>query len=63
MTTLRTIVGYRDAPAAIDWLGRAFGFGTTMVVPDEDGGIAHSELRLGDAGAAVIAASSSSRRA
>jgi uncharacterized glyoxalase superfamily protein PhnB len=35
---------YRDAPAAIDWLCRAFGFERHLVVPDEDGGIAHAQL-------------------
>ena len=30
---------YRDAPAAIDWLCRAFGFERHLVVPDEAGGI------------------------
>jgi uncharacterized glyoxalase superfamily protein PhnB len=38
---------YRDAPAAIDWLGRAFGFEKHLVVPGPDDGIAHAELRLG----------------
>jgi uncharacterized glyoxalase superfamily protein PhnB len=46
--------GYRDAPAAIDWLGRAFGFETTMLVPDDAGGVAHSELRLGDAAIVIF---------
>jgi uncharacterized glyoxalase superfamily protein PhnB len=44
-----TYLGYRDAAAAIDWLGRAFGFETTMRFDAEDGSVAHSELRLGDA--------------
>jgi uncharacterized glyoxalase superfamily protein PhnB len=48
-TALHTYFGYRDAPAAIDWLGQAFGFEPTVVAPDDDGGIAHAELRLGDA--------------
>lgn len=39
---------YRDAPAAIDWLCRAFGFSRHLVVPDEDGGIAHAQLVLGN---------------
>jgi uncharacterized glyoxalase superfamily protein PhnB len=46
--------GYRDAPAAIEWLGRAFGFEATMQFPDENGGIAHAELRLGDAAIVVF---------
>jgi len=47
--TLHTYLGYRDAPAALDWLARAFGFTATMQFPDERGGLAHAELRLGDA--------------
>lgn len=47
--SLHAYFGYRDAPAAIEWLGRAFGFETTMQFPDGDGGVAHAELRLGDA--------------
>jgi uncharacterized glyoxalase superfamily protein PhnB len=35
---------YRDAVAAIDWLCRAFGFEKHLVVPDEQGGIAHAQL-------------------
>lgn len=38
---------YRDAPAAIEWLGRVFGFERQPVVPDEHGGIAHAQLTLG----------------
>lgn len=38
---------YADAPAAIAWLEKAFGFRTAMAHPDGKGGIAHAELRLG----------------
>jgi uncharacterized glyoxalase superfamily protein PhnB len=38
---------YRDAPAAIDWLCETFGFARHLVVPDEQGGIAHAQLRFG----------------
>ena len=39
---------YDDAPAAIDWLCKAFQFEAALVVPGEaDGTIAHSELRCG----------------
>jgi uncharacterized glyoxalase superfamily protein PhnB len=38
---------YDDAPAAMDWLQRAFGFSRHQVVPNPDGTIAHAELRLG----------------
>lgn len=39
---------YRDAPAAIDWLCKAFGFEQQLVVPDSDGGIAHAQLSYGN---------------
>jgi uncharacterized glyoxalase superfamily protein PhnB len=39
---------YRDAPAAIEWLCRVFGFERHLVVPDAHGGIAHAQLNLGD---------------
>ena len=35
---------YHDAPAAIDWLVKAFRFREQMVVPNENGTIAHAEL-------------------
>jgi uncharacterized glyoxalase superfamily protein PhnB len=38
---------YRDAAAAIEWLGRAFGFEKQMVVPGENGTIAHAQLSFG----------------
>ncbi len=38
---------YRDAPAAIDWLCRVLGFARHLVVPGEDGTIAHAQLVLG----------------
>jgi uncharacterized glyoxalase superfamily protein PhnB len=51
---LHAYLGYRDAPAAVGWLERAFGFTTTMWFPDDDGGIAHTELRRGDAAIVVF---------
>ena len=38
---------YRNAPAAIDWLGKAFGFQKQFVVPGEGNTVAHAQLRLG----------------
>src|SRR5438552_18131350 len=38
---------YRDAPAAIDWLVKAFGFKELMVVPNENGTVAHAEVEFG----------------
>jgi uncharacterized glyoxalase superfamily protein PhnB len=38
---------YDDASAAIDWLGRAFGFTKRLVVPGPDGTIVHAEMSYG----------------
>lgn len=46
---------YDDARAAIDWLCRAFGFTSRLIVPGPDSRIEHSELTLG---AAVVMVSS-----
>ena len=43
MPTLR----YRNAPAAIDWLCRVFGFARHAVHELPDGTVAHAELALG----------------
>jgi uncharacterized glyoxalase superfamily protein PhnB len=44
------IVGHRylNAPAAIDWLCKVFGFERHAVYPGEKGTIAHAELTLGN---------------
>ena len=47
--TIFPALRYRDARAAIDWLGRAFGFEPRMVVDGEGGAVAHAELVLGRA--------------
>jgi uncharacterized glyoxalase superfamily protein PhnB len=39
---------YRDAAAAVDWLCRAFGFQRKMIVPGENGTIAHAQLTFGN---------------
>jgi uncharacterized glyoxalase superfamily protein PhnB len=38
---------YRDAPAAIEWLCRTFGFERHLVVPNTDGSTAHAQLGFG----------------
>jgi uncharacterized glyoxalase superfamily protein PhnB len=53
MTTLHTYFSYTDADAALTWLAEAFGFETTMR-SDDDHGVAHAELRLGDAAIIVF---------
>jgi uncharacterized glyoxalase superfamily protein PhnB len=40
---------YRDAPAMIAWLKRAFGFTEHAVYPGEAGAIAHAQLAFGSA--------------
>jgi uncharacterized glyoxalase superfamily protein PhnB len=47
--TIFPALRYRDAPAAIEWLGRAFGFEKRMSIDEPNGMIAHAELVLGDA--------------
>jgi uncharacterized glyoxalase superfamily protein PhnB len=49
------VLRYTDGHAAIDWLGRAFGFDKQMVHDAADGGVAHAELKFG---AGVIGVSS-----
>ena len=39
---------YSDAPAAIEWLCKAFGFKKHLVVPGENVTIAHAQLTLGN---------------
>ncbi len=38
---------YQDAPAAIEWLVRVFGFEKQLVIPNPDGTIAHAQLKFG----------------
>ena len=38
---------YRNGAAALEWLGRAFGFEKQMVVPGPEGTIAHAQMKLG----------------
>ncbi len=40
---------YADARAAIDWLGKAFGFAARVVIDGPNGAVAHSELVLDEA--------------
>jgi uncharacterized glyoxalase superfamily protein PhnB len=45
--TLYPLMRFTDAPAAIDFLERAFGFAQREVIANPDGTIAHAELALG----------------
>ena len=46
--TIIPALRYRDAPAALEWLCEAFGFEKHLVVPGEDGTIAHAQLVFGN---------------
>lgn len=46
-TTIIPCLRYRDAPAAIEWLCRTFGFERHLLVENEDGSIAHAQLTFG----------------
>jgi len=47
-STVIPAMRYRDAAAAIEWLCNAFGFEKHLVVPGENGGIAHAQLSFGN---------------
>lgn len=44
--SLTSALSYRDPKAALDWLEEAFGFERAMVITDDKGEIAHSEMRF-----------------
>jgi uncharacterized glyoxalase superfamily protein PhnB len=46
--TIIPALRYQDAPKAIDWLCDAFGFERHLVVPGENGAIAHAQLVFGN---------------
>ncbi len=46
--SLSSALCYRDPKAALEWLQKAFGFETFMVITDNDGNLAHSEMRFGN---------------
>jgi len=45
---ISSVVMYKDANAAIDWLCRAFGFEVRIKVQGDNGDVVHSELTFGD---------------
>ena len=45
---LTSAVCYQDAKAALEWLEKAFGFETVMVITDAQGNLGHSEMRFGN---------------
>jgi uncharacterized glyoxalase superfamily protein PhnB len=46
--TIIPTMRYRDANAALAWLGRAFGFEEHAVYRDDEGAVVHAELVLGN---------------
>jgi hypothetical protein len=46
--TLIPVLRYRDAPAAIEWLCATFGFEKHLVVPGDNGSVAHAQLSFGN---------------
>jgi uncharacterized glyoxalase superfamily protein PhnB len=46
-STIMPTLRYHDAPAAIDWLCKVFGFERHVVYPGPNGSIGHAELKLG----------------
>jgi uncharacterized glyoxalase superfamily protein PhnB len=46
--TVIPVLRYRDAPAAIEWLCRTFGFEKNLVVPGGGGTIAHAQPSFGN---------------
>lgn len=46
---LMSAVCYRDPKAALGFLEAAFGFELSMLIEDDQGDVAHSEMRFGDA--------------
>jgi uncharacterized glyoxalase superfamily protein PhnB len=48
VSTVIPAMRYRDANAAIEWLCKAFGFERHLVVPGENGTVAHAQLTFGN---------------
>ncbi|MBA3262537.1 MAG: VOC family protein [Thermoleophilaceae bacterium] len=48
MQSIYPVLKYEDAQAAIDFLGRAFGFERLAVHEGDGGAVVHAELRFGD---------------
>ena len=46
--TIIPVLRYRDAPAAIVWLCKVFGFERHLVALNDDGSVAHAQLSFGN---------------
>jgi uncharacterized glyoxalase superfamily protein PhnB len=53
MPSIYPVIGYKDAPAMIEWLCRVFGFTRHSVIKGDNGLIVHAEVTLGS-GAIVM---------
>lgn len=62
MSVFYPTLTYDDAPAAIEFLCRAFGFRRRLVVPGENGAVRHSELSLGEGVVMVSSSDEANRR-
>jgi uncharacterized glyoxalase superfamily protein PhnB len=47
-------IACKDPRAELRWLEAAFGFETTLIVENDDGSIAHSEMRVGSGGQIMV---------
>ena len=59
MNDVVPMLTYADGPAAMDWLASAFGFEEQTRWLDDDGRVAHGEMRAGD-GLVMIASTNPS---
>jgi len=48
MPRIASNVFYDDPGAALEWLGKAFGFETRMSMPGPDGSVMHAEMQVLD---------------
>lgn len=66
VSTVIPTLRYKDVAAAIEWLCNAFGFEKHLVMPGENGAIAHAQLVFGNGmimlGSATLSTSSKRRR-
>jgi uncharacterized glyoxalase superfamily protein PhnB len=59
---LSVAVYYEDPRAALDWLAKAFGFETRVMVTGPKGEVVHSEMQFGEGVIMVAAHSAADRR-
>jgi uncharacterized glyoxalase superfamily protein PhnB len=47
-STFGPAIFYKDPRAALEWLEKAFGFETTLLITDDNGNPVHAEMSFGD---------------